>query len=77
MLQETIDKTPETYRLINVQRNQAWLPKLQQRLDEGGHDADVLVVVGALHLLGPDGLVEQLRDQGYQVERVCAACAAD
>ena len=36
----------------------------------------VLVVVGALHLLGPDGVVEKLRAKGYKVERVCSACAS-
>jgi len=34
------------------------------------------VVVGALHLLGDDGVVEKLRARGYQVERICSACKA-
>jgi len=29
-----------------------------------------------LHLLGSDGLVEQLRAKGYTVERMCDSCAA-
>ena len=37
---------------------------------------DALVVVGALHLLGDDGVVEKLRARGYQVERICSACKA-
>lgn len=64
---------PELYRHINVARNEAWLPQIRQRLERG--QGDVLVVVGALHLLGSDGLVERLRAQGYRVERVCRACA--
>jgi len=32
------------------------------------------VVVGALHLLGDDGLVEGLRQRGYPVQRICSAC---
>ena len=35
-----------------------------------------LVVVGTLHLLGSDGVVEKLRAKGYKVERVCTACKA-
>lgn len=66
---------PALYRRINVERNDAWLPKLEQRLREGGSD-DTLVVVGALHLLGGDGVVEKLRAKGYKVERVCSACKA-
>ena len=33
-----------------------------------------VVVVGALHLLGEDGVVEKLRAAGYEVERICSAC---
>ena len=65
---------PELYRRINVERNDAWLVPLQQRLQAG--QGTTLVVVGALHLLGSDGVVEKLRARGYKVERVCSACAA-
>ena len=72
---QMLEKTPETYRTVNIERNDAWLPQLQAMLQAPGDD-DVLVVVGALHLLGDDGLVEKLRAQGYQVERICSACTA-
>jgi uncharacterized protein YbaP (TraB family) len=75
MRQEMARKTPHAYRLLNVARNQAWLPPLRQRLD-GATSGETLVVVGALHLLGPDGLVEQLRAKGYTVERLCDLCTA-
>lgn len=65
---------PQLYRRINVERNDAWVPQLVERL-EAGND-DVLVVVGALHLLGEDGVVEKLGARGYTVERICTACAA-
>ena len=64
---------PKLYRHINVERNDAWVPKIEQRLKTPGHD-DTLVVVGALHLLGNDGVVEKLRAHGYKVERICSAC---
>lgn len=64
---------PKLYQHINVERNDAWLPKIEQRLKDRGRD-DVLVVVGALHLLGSDGVVEKLRAKGYKVERICSAC---
>lgn len=66
---------PKLYRRIDVDRNLAWLPAIEQRL-QGPGDDDTLVVVGALHLLGPDGLVERLRAAGYEVRRICAACDA-
>jgi len=65
---------PRLYAHINVERNDAWLPKLEARLQAPGDD-DTLVVVGALHLLGGDGVVEKLRARGYRVERICSACA--
>jgi uncharacterized protein len=64
---------PRLYLHINIERNDAWVPEIEQRLGSGGTD-DTLVVVGALHLLGSDGVVEKLRAKGYRVERVCSAC---
>lgn len=72
--EEMQSKAPESYRIMNVARNDAWVPKLQAMLD--GKRDDVLVVVGALHLLGQDGVVEKLRAKGYEVTRVCTACDA-
>lgn len=63
---------PGLYQRINVDRNNAWLPSLQQWLQPGR--GNTLVVVGALHLLGSDGVVEKLRAQGYKVERICSGC---
>ncbi len=73
MREELMEKAPETYRLVVVQRNRNWLPQVERRLTEG-HKDNTLVVVGAMHLLGADGLVEQLRAKGYKVERMCDGC---
>ncbi|WP_312321057.1 TraB/GumN family protein [Stenotrophomonas sp.] len=64
---------PQLYKRINTERNDAWVPKLQQQLQAG--QGGTLVVVGALHLLGEDGVVEKLRAKGFKVERVCTGCA--
>lgn len=74
-LQQIQTETPVTYRQLVVERNNAWLPKLKARLDAHGAGDNTLAVVGALHLIGQDGLVEQLRAAGYRVERVCSDCA--
>lgn len=63
---------PQLYKRINTDRNDAWVPKLEQQLKAG--QVGTLVVVGTLHLLGEDGVVEKLRAKGYQVERICSAC---
>ncbi|TZF90167.1 TraB/GumN family protein [Cognatilysobacter lacus] len=71
--EEMRDLTPVTYQRMVAERNRAWVPQLERLLAQGrGHD--VLVVVGALHLLGEDGVVDQLRARGYRVERICTVC---
>ena len=69
MLAEFAGRYPELNRRMNIDRNQAWLPALKAMLDNEDRD-DVLVVVGAMHLLGTDGLVQLLQAQGYRVERL-------
>lgn len=61
------EKTPQMYRLLNRDRNLKWLPQVQAML---GEKQTRLVVVGAMHLIGEDGLVELLRGRGVKVERV-------
>lgn len=60
---------PALYARMNRDRNLAWMPKLRAMLDDSDSD-DALVVVGAMHLLGDDGLVTLLREAGYTVERL-------
>ena len=55
---------PALYQDLLVKRNQAWLVKLEQMLKNAGTE---LVLVGALHLVGREGLLEQLRARGYKV----------
>jgi uncharacterized protein YbaP (TraB family) len=62
-------KYPRLYNRINVERNESWVPKLRKLLDGETKD-DTLVVVGALHLLGKDGVIEKLKKSGYRVRRL-------
>lgn len=62
-------KYPQLYARLNSDRNRAWIPELRKRLDGASQD-DTLVVVGAMHLLGEDGLVAALKAKGYIVERL-------
>ena len=41
--------------------------RLREPLRSGG----VFVAVGAIHLHGPNGLLAQIRAQGYKVQPVC------
>ncbi len=57
---------PELMERVTGDRNRKWLPKIVD-LAEG--DRPAVVVVGALHLLGDDGLVKLLEAEGYTVTR--------
>ena len=73
---EMRDEFPAVYQRINVDRNDAWVPQLERMLDGEG-SGNTLVVVGALHLVGEDGVVEKLEGRGYEVERICSACVEE
>lgn len=70
VVDDTRDEYPEVYQVLFVQRNNAWIDTLMTELQGSGVD---FVAVGAGHMLGADGLVEQLRARGVSVERVSPA----
>ena len=55
------------YQALLVQRNQNWIPQLQQMLATKEVE---LVLVGALHLAGDSNVLELLQQQGYQVTKL-------
>jgi uncharacterized protein YbaP (TraB family) len=63
-------KSPELYDALLGVRNRQWLPKIEALLKE---DRDYLVVVGALHFVGRDGLLALLRSDGHKAVAVPAA----
>jgi len=58
---------PQLYQRLLVDRNKAWIPKLEALFARTGR---TFVVVGAAHLVGPDGLISLLRAKGYSVEQM-------
>jgi uncharacterized protein YbaP (TraB family) len=66
MLTEEFDDFPELYRPLTEDRNRAWVEQLDDLLDDRD---DYLVVVGALHLVGRNSVVDLLRQRGYTVTR--------
>ena len=55
------------YNVLLTQRNKRWINKLQSLLNDSNEN--YLVAVGALHLVGNDGVVSLLRRAGYKVTR--------
>ena len=64
---------PAMYDRFLAQRNKQWAGFIEQLLAQGG---TTLVVVGAGHLVGPDNLVQLLKDKGYTIEQVTAYAEA-
>lgn len=60
------DEAPEAYQVMIVQRNHNWIPQIAEIMDGEG---TVFIAVGAAHLPGENGVIELLREQGYQVSR--------
>jgi len=58
---------PEVYQRIVTDRNHNWMDDLSRILDES--DKDHFVAVGALHMVGDEGVVKLLREAGYEVTR--------
>jgi len=58
---------PLLYQRLLVERNRNWLPKIEALF---ARSKRALVVVGAAHLVGPDGLIAMLKAKGYTVEQL-------
>lgn len=63
----SLEDFPDVETALFTQRNQNWLAQIATMLNQ---DQDYLVVVGAGHLVGETGLVQQLQAGGYTVEQL-------
>jgi uncharacterized protein YbaP (TraB family) len=57
---------PAVYQRIVVERNRRWLPEIEKLIHDG---SGAMLVVGAAHLVGQDGVIEMLKAKGYRVEQ--------
>jgi len=58
---------PEVYAEIIVKRNRRWLPQIEKMIAQG---ENTMVIVGAAHLVGREGVIELLKQLGYTVEQL-------
>jgi uncharacterized protein YbaP (TraB family) len=66
-LQDSMADDPKLYTALTTTRNRHWVELMRPVLDQ--QSDNYLVAVGALHLLGNDGLVTLLQRAGYSVTR--------
>lgn len=59
------EEAPELYQTLLVERNQLWMETIEPLLDNGQTE---LILVGSLHLVGEQNLLNLLEAQGYEVE---------
>ena len=59
-------ENPELHKKIIIERNRRWLEEIAKWVREG---SDALVVVGAAHLVGKEGIVDMLKARGFSVEQ--------
>lgn len=63
---EDVKTDPQMYRRLIVDRNQTWLPVLEGL---AARPRPAFVVVGAAHLVGPDGLLALFKARGFTLEQ--------
>jgi hypothetical protein len=57
---------PVLYNALITDRNNTWMPQIEGYLTSG---TTAFIIVGNLHLHGPDGLLQLLINSGYKVEQ--------
>lgn len=67
LMQKSFQDYPNLYQRLVVDRNRNWVLRIEPLLERPG---TTLVVVGALHLVGADSVVELLKQQGYAVKQL-------
>lgn len=66
MLDE-LAKHEELNKALVTDRNTRWVTQIEALLND---DDNYLIIVGALHLIGPSGVPNQLRDLGFDVQQL-------
>lgn len=66
LLAEGLKEYPDLYRPLTVERNRRWIARIEQLLDDR---EDYLIVVGTLHLVGADSVLELLARKGHKVRQ--------
>ena len=66
LLYKSFKDYPDLHNRLLIQRNKQWLEKIETLMQE---NKNVLFVVGAGHLVGPQSVVDLLRKKGYKVKQ--------
>ncbi|MDH5622807.1 MAG: TraB/GumN family protein, partial [Gammaproteobacteria bacterium] len=64
---DDLQEQEELNQALVVGRNKRWVERIESLLED---DEDYLIIVGALHLVGRDGVPKQLLRNGYDVRQL-------
>lgn len=60
-------RLPQLHRRLMVDRNRNWLPRIDAYLKTPETE---FILVGAGHLVGPEGIIEALKKKGYTIKKL-------
>ena len=66
LLEEGFEEYPDLYRPLTIDRNRKWIADIEALLDDR---EDYLIVVGTLHLVGRQSVIELLEQKGHRVRQ--------
>ncbi len=67
ILLKSFQEYPDVYQRLITDRNINWLPKIESFI---GQKENTMIIVGAAHLVGKDGIIAMLKQHGYQVDQL-------
>lgn len=66
LLSKSFKDYPRLHNRLLIQRNKNWVQQIEDAMRK---NKNVLFVVGAGHLVGPESVVDMLKERGYQVKQ--------
>lgn len=67
MVSELKTRQPNLYKKLITDRNRNWLPLIDAYQKTPQTE---FVLVGVAHLVGPDGIIEELKKKGYKIDKL-------
>jgi uncharacterized protein len=67
VLLKSFESFPDMYQKLVADRNKNWMPKIESLI---GQKENVMIIIGAAHLVGKDGILAALKQKGYLVEQL-------
>ncbi|MEP0071780.1 MAG: TraB/GumN family protein [Marinomonas sp.] len=58
---------PDVYESLLAKRNNLWMPQIETMLNNSQIE---FIMVGAMHLAGPDSILKKLKSRGYEVKQL-------